>query len=105
MKNPEDLKEQIASLTPAQRALLEQRLRQKAAQPSVARRIPRDSIRGVAPLSFAQQRLWFLDQLAPGNPFYNMPRAYRIRGALRPDILRRALSAIVSRHEALRTTF
>jgi len=105
MKNREDLKEQIASLTPAQRALLEQRLRQKAAQPSAARQIARAPNRGEAPLSFAQQRLWFLDQLAPGNPFYNMPRAYRVRGALRPDILRRALSEIVSRHEALRTTF
>ncbi|MEO6238547.1 MAG: amino acid adenylation domain-containing protein [Vicinamibacterales bacterium] len=57
------------------------------------------------PLSFAQQRLWFLDQLEPGNPFYNVSRALRIRGALDADALARAISEIVRRHEALRTVF
>ena len=99
------LKEQVASLTPAQRALFEQRLRKKRTQPSAEQGIPRAVDRGSAPLSFAQQRLWFLDQLAPGNPFYNMSSAYRIRGVLDRDLLRRALAAIVARHEALRTTF
>jgi amino acid adenylation domain-containing protein len=57
------------------------------------------------PLSFAQQRLWFLDQLEPGNLFYNIPLAVRLKGALDADALRRALNEIVRRHEALRTTF
>ncbi|HEX2051260.1 MAG TPA: condensation domain-containing protein, partial [Actinomycetota bacterium] len=57
------------------------------------------------PASMAQQRLWFLDQLAPGNPFYNVPFALRIRGDLDVDALRRAVTEIVTRHDALRTTF
>ena len=57
------------------------------------------------PLSFAQQRLWFLDQLVPGNPFYNMPGAVRMLGELDEVALRRTFDEIVARHEILRTTF
>jgi amino acid adenylation domain-containing protein len=57
------------------------------------------------PLSFAQEPLWFLDQLVPDNPFYSMPSAYRLTGALDLEALRRALNEIVARHEVLRTTF
>ena len=59
----------------------------------------------VPPLSFAQEPLWFLDQLVPDNPFYNMPSAYRLSGALDAEALQRALTEVVARHEALRTTF
>jgi amino acid adenylation domain-containing protein len=59
----------------------------------------------VFPVSFAQQRLWFLDQLEPGSPFYNLPQVISIEGALNVDALQRTLNEIVSRHEALRTTF
>lgn len=55
------------------------------------------------PLSFAQQRLWFLDQLLPGNSFYNVPAPYRIRGDLDVPALHRALTNLVARHELLRT--
>ncbi len=65
--------------------------------------IPRDG--SELPLSFAQQRLWFLDQLEPGSPFYNIPVALRIRGELNIDALQKTLSEIVRRHEVLRTTF
>ena len=57
------------------------------------------------PLSFAQQRLWFLDQLAPGNPSYNIPSAMRLRGNLNIDALEKAIKEIIRRHESLRTTF
>ncbi|HWX43332.1 MAG TPA: condensation domain-containing protein, partial [Blastocatellia bacterium] len=57
------------------------------------------------PLSFAQQRLWFLDQLQPGSPTYNIPGAFRIRGPLNVAALRQSIHEVVRRHEALRTTF
>ncbi len=56
------------------------------------------------PLSFVQEPLWFLDQLVPGNPFFTMPAAYRLSGPLDVDALGRALTSVVARHEALRTT-
>ncbi len=56
-------------------------------------------------LSFAQERLWFLAQLEPGSPAYNMPSALALRGDLRPGALAAALDAVVERHEVLRTTF
>jgi amino acid adenylation domain-containing protein len=57
------------------------------------------------PLSFAQQRLWFLHQLEPHSAAYNIPAALRLDGALDTVALERSLSEIVRRHEALRTTF
>jgi amino acid adenylation domain-containing protein len=60
---------------------------------------------GPLPLSFAQQRLWFLEQLYPNTPTYNMPLAVRLTGKLDTVALERALNEIVRRHEVLRTTF
>ena len=57
------------------------------------------------PLSFAQQRLWFLYQLAPDNPFYNVPAAIRLTGSLDQAALERSFNEIVRRHNTLRTTF
>jgi len=59
----------------------------------------------VFPASYAQQRLWFLDQLEPDSPFYNIPSAVRLEGDLDVDALTRSLDEIVWRHETLRTTF
>ncbi len=67
--------------------------------------ITRVEKRDALPLSFAQQRLWFLDQLEPGTPLYNMPQMFRVRGRLDASALERALNRIVERHESLRTTF
>ncbi len=57
------------------------------------------------PLSFAQQRLWFLEQLTPGTALYNIPESFRLQGELDVQAFERSLNEIVRRHEALRTTF
>ena len=68
----------------------------------VIERVARD---GQLPLSFGQQRVWFLDQLEPGNPFYNMPVALRLSGRLDVKALERSINLTAERHETLRTTF
>ena len=57
------------------------------------------------PLSFAQQRLWFLDRYEPNSSVYNMPRALRLSGSLNVAALEQSINELVNRHEALRTTF
>ena len=75
------------------RALLADLLREKAAKGRTV------------PSSFAQQRLWFLDQLEPGSASYNIQRAARMKGRLDLPALRQSLNALVARHESLRTNF
>ncbi len=58
-----------------------------------------------APLSFAQQRLWFMEQLEPGNPFYNFPTVVRLRGTLNVPALEKGINEIVRRHHVLRAVF
>lgn len=83
----------IASLSPEKRKLLELRLKKKG------------SDYNSFPLSFSQQRLWFLDQLEPGNPIYNIPSAVRLSGQLNFDILKKSINEVVRRHEILRVSF
>jgi len=64
--------------------------------------VPRDQ---PLPLSFAQQRLWFLDQMDPGKHLYNVPRAIRMTGDLNIEALESSLNQLVARHEILRTTY
>ncbi|HEY0601403.1 MAG TPA: amino acid adenylation domain-containing protein [Herpetosiphonaceae bacterium] len=64
--------------------------------------VPRE---GALPLSFAQQRLWFINRLQPDNPAYNEPTAIRVSGPFNLTALERTIATIVGRHEALRTTF
>ena len=59
----------------------------------------------LVPVSFGQQRLWFLDQLESGTAAYNIPYALRLTGALKVSALAQSLNHIVARHESLRTTF
>jgi amino acid adenylation domain-containing protein len=72
-----------------------------AARPALVRQ-PRPAL---VPASFAQQRLWFIDQLEERSAEYNMPEALRLRGRLDAEALRRAIETIVARHEILRTRF
>src|SRR5262249_15374886 len=67
--------------------------------------IPKRKTSGTAPLSFAQRRLWFLNQLAPNNPFYNCSGAVRLQGRMKVEALESAINEIVRRHEVLRTRF
>lgn len=83
-------------------AAAEEALRNGAAR---APRIERVARTDALPLSFAQQRLWFLDQLESGSAFYNVPAAVRLDGALDVEALKQALGEVVQRHEVLRTSF
>ncbi|HEX6292328.1 MAG TPA: amino acid adenylation domain-containing protein [Herpetosiphonaceae bacterium] len=92
-------------LSPAKRALLEKWKRGEFARSHEADAIPLRSQQSDVPLSLAQQRLWFLDQLVPDSPAYNISFAVRLDGQLDPAALERSLHEIVRRHEVLRTTF
>ncbi|NOK31919.1 amino acid adenylation domain-containing protein [Corallococcus exercitus] len=83
------------------RALVAQRKVELPAPPPLVP-VPRS---GPLPLSFAQQRLWFIDQLQPGTATYNIPFALRVQGALDVPALEQTFRALLHRHEALRTTF
>ncbi len=99
-----DVPKKAADLSPEQRDRLFRHLREgrQAPRPGIPVREDRNA---PVPLSFAQQRLWFMDQLIPGTAFYNIPVAVRIDGPLDVSALRAALGALASRHETLRTTF
>jgi acyl carrier protein len=73
-----------------------------SSSPGEITRAPRG---GELPLSFAQQRLWFVEQLEPGGAAYNVPAAFSLRGRLSAPALGQALGEVARRHEALRTTF
>ncbi|MEQ8387017.1 MAG: amino acid adenylation domain-containing protein [Coleofasciculus sp. A1-SPW-01] len=95
----------ITQLSSAKRALLEQRLKQKAVQAAFAQSIPQLRDRDSAPLSFSQTRMWFLDQLEPGNAAYNRPSNIHITGQLNVSDLEQSLNEIIRRHDILRTRF
>ncbi len=100
-----DLARTISSLTPERRLLLERLLREQGVDLSrsvilAGSRDPRG-----CPLSFAQQRMWFLARLEPEASAYNIPMAVRVEGRLDGAALRRVLAEVVRRHEALRTRF
>ena len=100
-----NLSERLAALSLEQRTLLEARLREGGLALPEAESIPRRVSAEAAPLSFAQQRLWFLEQLEPGTHAYNLTKAVRLTGPLQTDLLAESLRQIVRRHETLRTTF
>jgi amino acid adenylation domain-containing protein len=98
--------ERRGTLSPAKQAVLDRLLRDGVARdaPAAGTLRPRGGS-GPAPLSGAQQRLWFLNQMAPESGAFNIPLIRRLHGALDADGLERALAEVVRRHEALRTVF
>jgi amino acid adenylation domain-containing protein len=97
--------ERVAGLSPKRQELLARFLEQERIDVSRINIAPRKLGPANVPLSFAQERLWFLDQLEPNRPIYNLPDSHYFKGALDLEALERSLSEIVRRHEVLRTTF
>lgn len=97
----------IANLSPQRRQLLLRLLAQEAKrnQPQAAASIPPALRNGSLPLSFSQQRMWFLNQIEPDSTAYNVPFAVRLSGALNESALEYSLNEIIRRHEVLRTRF
>ncbi|MFI6790565.1 amino acid adenylation domain-containing protein [Nonomuraea sp. NPDC050383] len=91
----------MSELTQAQRALLTQRLRRRGSAATIAR-LPEGQ---APPLSYAQERLWFMEQYAPGNPAHTIPLVRRLRGPLSAELLGDALDRVAARHQPLRTRF
>src|SRR6185369_14926860 len=97
--------ERIAELSPEKRELFARLLGKKEPDPSGQIVTAGRRGNGALPLTFAQQRLWFQDQLNPVTAYYNLPKAVRLHGVLNLSALARSFAELVRRHETLRTTF
>ncbi|HKG23470.1 MAG TPA: amino acid adenylation domain-containing protein [Blastocatellia bacterium] len=102
-----DIDKSIEELSPKKRELFELLLKESKSKKSASQseHISRRPDQTVYPLSFAQQRLWFIDLIEPGTPAYNMPFSWRFTGRLDLPALERALSEIERRQEILRARF
>lgn len=97
--------ELLKRLSPARRALLLRELEKEAAQANGRQDIPRRAQTGPLPLSFSQQRLWFISQVDSDSPLYNVPEAIELTGPLNVAALEQSFNEITRRHDAVRTTF
>ncbi|HZN07057.1 MAG TPA: condensation domain-containing protein, partial [Pyrinomonadaceae bacterium] len=102
-----DLSARIAALSPEQRALFEASLKAKGLRAPQVDQIPRRPREdtNVFPTSIDQERLWFIEQLQPGNAAYNIFTASRITGPLDGNVMERVVNELLARHEVLRTVF
>ena len=98
-------REQTFNFSAKRSALLEALLEEEGIDSSADQCIPRRNTSRPCPLSFAQQRLWFLDQLEPGSSTYNISAAFHLCGALNISALEQSIEEIIKRHASLRTTF
>jgi amino acid adenylation domain-containing protein len=92
-------------LSPEKRSLLERRLAAAEKKTIPEDVIPRRPNQDFAPLSFSQLQMWVIDRMTAGNPAYNLPVGYRLRGPLNPAALEDSFNEVIRRHEILRTTF
>ena len=100
-----DVSKRLAELSPEKRALLMKKLQEKSQQEAKKHAITKRENQNEYPMSFAQERMWFLYQWDPSSPSYNMPAAVRFQGKLNLDVLKQSLNEIVRRHEVLRAAF
>ncbi|MCY1022991.1 amino acid adenylation domain-containing protein [Pyxidicoccus sp. MSG2] len=100
-----DLSRRLESLSPEKRERLLRKLQEDAKAAESRNGIPARDRSQAAPLSFAQQRLWFIDRLQPGLALYNLPIVLKVEGVLDVIALDKSLQALIARHEVLRTTF
>ena len=105
MTNTDDLTGRKTRLSEARRALLLKRMRGQKTESQTDGGIMPQSQSGPLPLSYTQQRVWFLQQLFPDNKAYNMLEAWRVKGPLDVDALQKALNAVAARQAVLRTSF
>ena len=103
-KKLELLRQRIASLPPEKRAIFERQSKQQKLKLSETKIQPTSNQENLE-LSYGQERLWFLSQLDPDNPTYNIAIAWKIKGQLDIDIFQQVFKEIIKRHETLRTTF
>jgi amino acid adenylation domain-containing protein/thioester reductase-like protein len=104
----DDLRKRLGALTPAQRRLLERRIaarRRAAGAGALAAPIEKAAGDGPYPLSWSQERFWFLERLEPGNPAHHLPGIALLAGPLDVDAFRAALELLVERHAILRTIY
>ncbi len=103
MKN--DISKKLAKLTPEQRALLEKKLREKSAKRKNNNSISVRENLSEYPMSSAQKRLWFLDQLNKGSAFYNIHSALKLTGKLNIKVLEQSIKKVLERHQVLNVVF
>src|SRR5829696_7183199 len=95
----------LNTLSLEKRSLFVMRMRQARREASQSQTIRKKEDSHNSTVSFAQQRLWFLNQLQPDSCYYNVPAAMRLRGRLKQEALEQSFQEIIRRHEALRTSF
>ena len=100
-----DLIKNYSKLSPEKQKAVKALLKQKGIDIDELIILPRNNNENVVPVSFAQQRLWFLEQFEPGSPLYIIPMGVKIKGNLDVNALEKAVNMIIDRHEVLRTTF
>ena len=101
----DELKKRLSHLSPKQREILLNKLKEKNKRSPNSGRIGPRKDKNRFPLSFAQERLWFLQQLAPDSPFYNMPMALLIKGKFDISFLKNAIRELIKSHQILRAYF